>query len=366
MSAPGHLLELHLQMPAAADGAVGAERPLDLVLHEGECLALLASGVRDVEPLVDALAGYRPASPGQLLLRGRDIGDLPAGRRQIGLVSARDPLFDHLSVLANLTFPLAARKLGRTESDHRIRQTLALLGLEGLAPRRAASLAAAERVRVALARVLVCEPALIVLEHPTSGLTLTERRDLRQILRRLVRARGLSLLFATTEREEALVMGDRIGLLEGSRLHQVGTASELLDRPANEAVAVWFGEANRLTGSVAWIEDDVAHVRLSAGPSMDCAAAPGLEEGGLCVVCVRPERIATAFVSDEESFGEERLAGTLAEILHLGDHLRLRFRLAGGGEILARRPAAQPLGSLHADRSALLAWQAVHATAFPQ
>ena len=91
------------------------------------------------------------------------------------------------------------------------------------------------------------------------------------------------------------------------------------------------------------MEDDVAHVRLSAGPCMDAMAAPELEPGALCVVCVRPERIATAFISGgEDALGTDALAGTLSDIVHLGDHLRLRFRLAGGGELLVRRPASQP------------------------
>lgn len=358
------LLEIRaLVLPEAPSGAATA---LDLELPAGACLSLMISSGREIEPLIDVLSGHAMPRSGSLRLRGRDITRAPPAQRQIGLVSSRDPLFDHLTVRANLAFPLAVRRLDRTTREHRLHQTLALLGLEALAGRKPAALSAAERVRAALGRSLVCDPALVLLEHPSHGLAPDERRELHQILRRLVRARGLTLLLATTEREEALVTGDLIGLLHGGRLRQVGTAPELLDRPADEVVASRLGEANQLTGHVAWIDDDLAHVRLGEGPSLDCVAAPGLEEGGLCVVCVRPERIAVALTGDEEAFGDERLAGTLVEVLHLGDHLRLRFRLAGGGEILARRPAAQPPGSLRLDRRALLAWQAAHAIAFPQ
>ena len=366
-------------------GNPGAIPPLSLTIQTAERVALLAgratdaasqTGVdrladvdklADVDRLADVIAGHARPDAGRILLDGADITMLPPAQRRIGVISTRDPLFGHLSVHDNVAFPLAARRLREPERGHRVRQTLALLGLEAQAAQHPAALDPAAAFRVALARILVLDPALVLLDDPLRLLDPSSRRAMHQLLRRLARARSLTLLFITRDREEALMMGDRIGILDGPHLRQIGTATELLDRPADEKVASSFGEANCLTGQVEWVEDDVARVRLSAGPSMEAMATDGLVPGALCVVCIRPERVATAFVTGaSDALGDDALPATLLDVVHLGDHLRLRFRLTGGGELLVRRPASQPTSGLRADRPALLAWQPAHATAFAQ
>ncbi len=348
-------------------GGVSENNSLSFGLEVGECVALLASRPSEASSLIDVLAGHAAAAAGRILLDGHEITSLPPGQRRIGVISRRDPLFGHLSVRGNVAFPLVAQRMREPERGYRVRQMLALLGLEAQADQRPDSLDPVETARAALARILVLDPAVVLLDDPLDQLGPGPRRAMHHLLRRLARARGLTLLLVTRDREEALMMGDRIGVLDGPLLRQLGTATELLDHPADEAVAAGFGEANSLTGRVEWVEDDVARVRLSAGPSMDAMAAAGLTPGALCVVCVRPERIAVAFTAGgSDTLGAEALTGTLLDMVHLGDHLRLRFRLAGGGEVLVRRPASQPTSGLRADRPALLAWQAVHAIAFLQ
>ena len=370
-SAPRLTLDGLLLRPPAGSGTSG-NAALSLTLDAGECVALLATQPVEASSLIDMLAGHQRPHAGHILLDGHDVAALPPGQRRIGVMSNRDPLFGHLSVRGNVGFPLAARRVREPERGQRVHQVLALLGLEAQADRRPAALTPSEAIRTALARILVCDPALVLLDDPLAGLDPVARRAMHHLLRRLTRARGLTLLLVTRDREEALMMGERVGILDGTRLRQIGPATELLDRPTDEKVADFFGEANRLTGQVEWVEDDIARVRLSAGPSMEAMAAEGLVAGALCVVCVRPERIAVAFVSgaagapDNNALGSDALAGTLSDMVHLGDHLRLRFRLAGGGELLVRRSAAQPTSGLRMDRPALLAWQAGHAIAFPQ
>ena len=360
-----------LRPPADARHAPVPES-LSFTLAAGECVALLTHSPAEASSLVDLLAGHGVLATGRVLLDGRDITALPPARRRIGVISRRDPLFGHLTVWGNVAFPLAVSRVGEPERTYRVRQALALTGLEAQADRRPALLGDSDAIRAALARVLVSDPAVLLLDDPLGGLDPGPRRAMHQLLRRLARARGLTLLLVTRDREEALMMGERIGILERWSLRQLGTAAELLDRPADEIVASGFGEANSLTGQVEFVQDDVARVRLSAGPSVDAMSSDDLAAGATCVVCVRPERVAIAFVREggdtlhADMLGAGALAGILTDMVHLGDHLRLRFRLQGGGELLVRRPASQPTAGLRPHRPALLAWQAAHAVAFAQ
>ena len=374
MSPPGGSPRLVLEGlgPSGRSDFASGRTGLSFALAAGERVALLTQSPAEASSLVDRLAGHGAPGAGRVLLDGRDITALPPARRRIGVISRREPLFGHLTVWGNVAFPLAVSRVGEPERAHRVRQALALTGLDAQADRRAASLGDAEAIRAALARILVSDPAVVLLDDPLGALDPAPRRAMHQLLRRLARARGLTLLLVTRDREEALMMGERIGILEGWSLRQLGTAAELLDRPADEIVASGFGEANSLVGRVEWVEDDVARVRLSAGPSVDAMSAGDLAPGAMCVVCVRPERVAIAFAREggdalrADMLDVGTLCGTLTDMVHLGDHLRLRFRLDGGGELMVRRPASQPTSGLRQDRAALLAWQAAHAVAFPQ
>ena len=350
--------------------------PVSLSVGSGECVALLALPGQAIAAaasrFIDEAAGHRRASAAggrRIMVDGRDVTALPPAGRGIAILSERDPLLDHLSVRDNLAFALAARRMPAA-GRHRVDQALALLGLEAEANRRPARLDAAQRLRAALARALVGDCGALLLDDPLGRIPPGPRREAQLLLRRLARARGLAVLLLTRDRDEALMMGERIGILTDSGLRQLGTAAELLDRPADEQVAVGFGAANSLSGRVEWVEDDVARVRLGAGPSVDAMAAGDLQAGALCVVCVRPERVAVAFAAPGQedpggAFGGEGLAGTLSDLVHLGDHVQLRVRLAAGGEVLVRRPASQPTAGLRPGRAALLAWPPAHAIAFP-
>ncbi len=363
----------------------GDDAAISLKISAGECVALLTlpgtSGPRgEASRMIDVVAGQAGASAGRILVDGRDVAALAPIERKIGIISVRDPLFGHLSVRGNVAFPLAVRHVREPERSRHVQQTLALLGLESHADLRPAALDPVTVVRACLARVMVSDPAVLLLDNALAQLDGASRREMHQLLRRMARVLRIALLLATSDRDEALMIGDRIGILGASGLHQIGPATELLDRPASEFVAVGFGEANALSGRVEWVEDDVACVRLSAGPSMEAMVAGDLTADMLCTVCVRPERVAVAFLtagsnpasgdaqgagaSGSGPLGDAALPSTLSDMVHLGDHLRLRFRLAGGGELLVRRPASQPTAGLRPGRPALLAWQAEHAVAF--
>lgn len=361
----GGVSALRLADGRHAASAHGLLRAVSLELLAGRCLAVFGDRQAGGALLIDVVAGHVAASTGRISLDGIEIGSSTAADRQLGTVSARDPLFPHLSVRSNVAFALRARRLAAAMQARLVGDSLALLGLEALANRRPSTLDPASRIRTAIARALVLEPRLLLLDDPFSSLEAVPRQALHRTIRRLVRARGLTILLVTPDRDEALLLGDEIGVLQAGRLHQVGTAPVLLDHPADAVVAERLGDANLLTGRIVSIDEDVAVVRLSCGHEMEAEPAEALQEGALCMLCVRPDRIATAFLN---RIGTEAVTGslpaTLSEAVHFGDHLRLRFRLEDGSELLVRRPPAALVGELRPDRPALLAWQPHQARVF--
>ncbi len=356
------LVRLHADDPGRPGGTL---KGVSLDLLPGRCLALLGDQQAGGSLLLDVVAGHHRSGSGQVLLDGIAVDEQPPARRRFGAVSLRDPLFPHLSVSGNVSFPLRAQGLTAAERQRRVGETLALLGLEASAQQRPDSLDAAARTRTALARALAFDPKLILLDHPFAVLEPAPRQLLQRTLRRLVRARGLTVLLTTADRDEALLLGDEIGILQGGRLHQVGTVQVLLDRPADPVVAYRLGDANLLTGRVVRLDDEIASVRLSCGHEMEAEPGEALEEGMLCVLCVRPDRIATAFIQRQGlETGSDSVPATLLDAVHMVDHLRLRFRLADGSELLVRRPPAASTAELRPDRPALLAWQPHHARVF--
>ncbi len=356
------LVRLQASDPARPGGIL---QEVSLHLPAGRCLALLGDRQAGGSLLLDVVAGHRRSTSGQVLVDGLAIDDQPPAGRWFGMVSGRDPLFPHLSVSDNVSFPLRARGVAAGERQRRVGEALALLGLEASAQQRPRTLDDATRIRTALARALVFDPKLILLDDPFAVLDPAPRQLLQRTLRRLVRARGLTILLATADRDEALLLGDEVGVLEAGRLHQVGTAQVLLDRPADAVVAYRLGDANLLTGRIVRLDDEVASVRLSCGHEMEAEPDAALEEGMLCVLCVRPDRIATAFIRGPDlETGSNTVPATLLDAVHLVDHLRLRFRLADGSELLVRRPPAALAADLRPNRPALLAWQPHHARVF--
>ena len=335
----------------------------------GRCLAILGSDDDGAALLLDLVCGHASHGNGTIRLDGRAIDRLPPQARGVGLVSARDPLFAHLDVAGNIGFPLRARGVVAGERDRLVRDALALLGLDAVAGLRPSVLGPADRVRAAIARALVAGPSLLLLDAPFLTLDLRERALLQRALRRLVRARGLTVLLSTADRDEALMLGDEIGILDAGTLHQVGAAPDLLDRPADAVVAARIGDANLLPGRIVRCDDETALVRLASGHEMEAEPAGAIAEGAPCMLCVRPDRIATVFLSRPDAGGpgsdaSGALPAALQEAIHFGDHLRLRFRLADGTELIVRRPPAAAMAELRPDRIALLAWQAHQARVF--
>ena len=223
---------------------------LDLGIGRGELFVLLGGSGSGKTTLLRTLAGFITPAAGRIILGGRDITALPPYRRPVNTMFQSYALFPHMSVAANIGFGLRRQGLKRADVARRVAELLALVRLEPFAERRPDALSGGQRQRVALARSLAPRPDLLLLDEPLSALDRGLREATRTELVRVQRELGTTFVLVTHDQEEALSMATRIGLLEGGRLAQVGTPTEIYERPVSRSVAAFMGAANILPARV--------------------------------------------------------------------------------------------------------------------
>jgi ABC-type Fe3+/spermidine/putrescine transport system ATPase subunit len=249
---------------------------LSLTLERGEVLALLGPSGSGKTTTLRLLAGFEVPDAGRVMLEGRDVTPLAPVARRFGMVFQHYALFPHLDVGANVAFGLESRGVRGAELSRRVAEALTLVDLAGFERRAVAQLSGGQQQRVALARALAPEPQVLLLDEPLSNLDPALRERTRRELRALVHRLGMTAVVVTHEQEDAFDLGDRIALLQGGRLEQLGTADELYAAPATAFVAAFIGRASELPARI--VASDVAEVEGArwpvrwAGPG---AAVPG-------------------------------------------------------------------------------------------
>ncbi|MER7456612.1 ABC transporter ATP-binding protein [Micromonospora sp. NPDC126480] len=214
---------------------------LDLEIADGEFFALLGPSGCGKTTLLRTIAGLEVASGGSVRIGDRDVTNLPPGRRDVAMVFQDYALFPHMTVQDNIAYPLRIKKVDRRERAGKAAETADELGLSGLLQRRPGQLSGGQQQRVALARAMACHPQVFLLDEPLSNLDARLRLEARTFLKRLQRELGVTTVFVTHDQAEALALADRIAVMEGGRIRQVGTPTEVFRRPANTFVAGFIG-----------------------------------------------------------------------------------------------------------------------------
>ncbi|UQN08957.1 ABC transporter ATP-binding protein [Deinococcus sp. QL22] len=238
------LQNLHLRY-----GAAPAVADLNLEVQDGELVSLLGPSGCGKTTTMRAVAGLLTPSSGRIMLGGQDITQLPANKRNIGLVFQSYALFPHLSAFENVAFGLRLRRVSDQEVRRRVGSALEVVGLTELAGRLPANLSGGQQQRVALARAFVIEPRLLLLDEPLSNLDAKLRLDMRGELRRIQRELGVTMLYVTHDQDEALALSDRIVIMRAGRIEQQGTPEEVYARPTTPFVADFMGWQNILAAA---------------------------------------------------------------------------------------------------------------------
>ncbi|MFI7282438.1 ABC transporter ATP-binding protein [Micromonospora chersina] len=260
---------------------------LDLEIADGEFFALLGPSGCGKTTLLRTIAGLEVASGGSVRIGERDVTNLPPGKRDVAMVFQDYALFPHMTVRDNIAYPLRIKKVDRRSRGSKAADTAEELGLSGLLERRPGQLSGGQQQRVALARAMACHPQVFLLDEPLSNLDARLRLEARTFLKRLQRELGVTTVFVTHDQAEALALADRIAVMEGGRIRQVGTPTEVFRRPANTFVAGFIGSTpmNLVDARVHGDELVVGSARL---PLPDDAHGQ-VTDGERLVYGIRPE-----------------------------------------------------------------------------
>ncbi len=293
---------------------------VNLHIKPGEFFAFLGPSGSGKSTLLRSIAGFGPRPQGAIRIGGKDVVALPPWKRNVGMVFQSYALWPHLSVRENVAFGLRERKVPGAEITRRVDEALDLVGLAHLAERMPNQLSGGQQQRIALARTVVIEPQVLLLDEPLSNLDASLRVQMRRELLRLQRKLGLTTIFVTHDQEEANTTADRMAVLEGGVIKQIGTPQELYDQPANLFVAKFLGTANILEGRVE-TEGGQPRFRTRTG---DVLALPGKADPRGTSIVLRPQNI-----SIQREAGPNSLTGQILHREFLGSQIRYLVEAAG-------------------------------------
>ncbi|MFF0228376.1 ABC transporter ATP-binding protein [Streptomyces sp. NPDC004629] len=305
-------------------GDTTAVAGIDLEVPAGSfCTLLGPSGCGKTTTLM-MLAGFVEPTAGGVLVDGHDIAHVPASERNIGVVFQNYALFPHMTVFDNLAFPLRMRRTRDAEVTARVEAVLELVQLGACAHRYPAELSGGQQQRVAVARAVVFNPPVLLMDEPLGALDRKLRLQLQREIRNLQRQLDLTVVYVTHDQDEAMSMSDQVAVLNRGRIEQAGTPAELYDTPATLFVADFLGDNNALTATVV----DGDHVTLGRD-TVVATVAHDLPPGAACTALIRPERV---LIDDAEG----PLRGTVLDVVYLGNASEYTLNVPGVGEVNSR------------------------------
>jgi spermidine/putrescine transport system ATP-binding protein len=310
---------------------VTAVAGIDLEVPGGEFFALLGPSGCGKTTTLRLVAGFEQPTAGRILLDGVDMARTPPHKRKVNTVFQSYALFPFLDVADNVAFGLRFQDVGKAEARRRVAEALALVQLQGLERRRPAQLSGGQQQRVALARALVLNPSVLLLDEPLGALDAKLRKALQVELKALQEKVGITFIYVTHDQEEALTMSDRLAVMAGGRIEQVGAPAQLYEEPATTYVAGFLGVAN-LFPATAKGADGGGRCRLRLG-DFDLEAAGGdTAASGEVRVVIRPERVQ---LEPYGSSGPNRVPGMVERLVYQGPATQLVVRLANGESLQA-------------------------------
>jgi putative spermidine/putrescine transport system ATP-binding protein len=315
------------------DGTTRAVDAVDMSIQEGEFFSLLGPSGCGKTTTLRMIAGFETPTEGVIEVGGADVTHVPAHKRDMGMVFQNYALFPHRTVGENVAFGLRMRGMERATIARKVTDALAQVELVGYEDRRPGQLSGGQQQRVALARAIVIEPRVLLCDEPLGALDKKLRQAMQFELKQLQRKLGLTMVFVTHDQEEALAMSDRIAVMNAGKVEQIGTPSDIYDRPSTRFVADFIGDTNLFRGEVIRDGESNPVLKVDKGLSIELAAPP--EATGPVSIALRPERISLATPPARAGHG---LEGVVESANFQGGSVLYRIETAGGRRVLAQQP----------------------------
>jgi len=346
------------------EGGTSAVRGVNLNIRAGEFFTLLGPSGCGKTTTLRMIAGFEQPTSGEIRIMGQSMQHVPPYRRPVNLVFQDYALFPHMTVAQNVGFALQIRGVPRRERERRVEQTLELVRLPEVGGRKPGQLSGGQQQRVALARALINRPAVLLLDEPLGALDLKLRKAMQLELKQLQSQVGCTFLYVTHDQEEALIMSDRVAVMNQGEVLQVADPSTIYERPASRFVADFIGETNFLPGEVVGIQDGTVTL-LALGHKMKAQWVDGqASRGERVILAVRPEKIK---LSPNGTLRAGYLPGEALEVSYLGTDTLYQVVLQSGEQVVVRVQNAGGRGIPHFRRGdhVQLHWDSRDALALP-
>lgn len=317
-------------------------KDLNLCVNEGEFLTMLGPSGCGKTTTLRMIAGFEDPSEGEILVEGESVRNREPYERNVNTVFQSYALFPHMTVAANIGFGLKMKGVGKQEIKRRVEEMLAMVQLSGYEKRTPAQLSGGQKQRVAIARALINNPRVLLLDEPLGALDMKLRKQMQVELKRLQKKLGITFIYVTHDQEEAMMMSDRIAVINGGALEQLGKPDEIYEHPQSRFVADFIGESNILEAYVTNAASNTLLLAMECGQGMGKGA--GFFDGELVYVSIRPEK---AQLSETRIQGFA-MPGVVKEYTYMGQIIKAVVELENGQEFKVNRLAGQyllPVGS---------------------
>ncbi len=329
---------------------------------EGEFFSLLGPSGCGKTTTLRMIAGFDVPDEGRILLQGRDVTSVSPNRRPVNMVFQQYALFPHMSIYDNVAFGLKVKRVPRQEHRERVQEMLRVVELEGFERRRARQLSGGQQQRVALARALVNRPAALLLDEPLGALDVKLRKAMQLELKRIQAELGTTFVYVTHDQEEALAMSDRIAVMNGGRVDQIGSPREIYEHPQTAFVADFIGSLNVIELRVDELVGGYAVMRVGERERVVVPVGSDARSGEAVRIAVRPERVLIGTEDGPAPEGGSRLAGTIAELVYLGMYTQFHVDTAAGRVVSHRLADETRAARLEPGAKVVLSWEAEDAS----
>jgi spermidine/putrescine transport system ATP-binding protein len=311
-------VDVRLDRVTKSFGEVVAVDALSLDIEEGEFFSMLGPSGCGKTTTLRMIGGFEEPTYGTVYLGGKDVTDEPPYRRNVNTVFQSYALFPHLDIYENVAFGMRRQKVDKTDIHRRVMEALELVDLPGYEKRKASQLSGGQQQRVALARALVNRPKVLLLDEPLGALDLKLRKQMQLELKRIQQDVGITFIYVTHDQEEAMTMSNRLAVMRGGHIEQIGAPEDTYEMPKTEFVAGFLGASNLLDGTVEDRTGEMAKISVVGGTSVLVKKENVSADGNTVKVGVRPEKISLLAASDTVPDGSNTIMGTLRTATYIG------------------------------------------------